>query len=289
MDGEYIKRFIKNCIPWRLRYYIKLQEAKGGIQLGDTVKQQRTIEENNAAFYKALRVFDINDFKGKTVCEMGPGQYLSNAFLEYQLGAEKEILLEIADFVGVDRAVDQNIMRLDPKYEAVRALPMRDTNETWGTYLQKINATYSINGFEGYGEVSDNSVDYVFSISVLEHIRKRIFSDTMKELYRFMKHGAMAYHTVDYKDHFGGGKNQLRFSEAVWEDEIHYKMDNYTNRITCSEMCILFEDIGFEIVGIKKRRFKKLPIHRSKLAPCFAEISDEDLLIESAVFTLRKP
>lgn len=288
MNREHIKRFIKACIPWRLRYYIKLQEAKGGIQLRDTVKQHRTIEEYNTELYEVLQAFNINDFKGKTVCEMGPGQYLSHAFLEYQLGADQEILLEIADFAGINCPADQSKLKLDHNYDAVRSLPVLDTKETWGRYLQKINALYSINGLEGYREVADDSVDFIFSFAVLEHIRKRTFQDTMKETYRFMKSGGMAYHTVDYKDHLGGKKNQLRFRESVWEDDVHYRMDNYTNRISCTEMCQSLEDIGFEIVSVKKQKFRKPPIRRSKIASCFAEISNEDLLTESAVIVLRK-
>lgn len=288
MDKENIKRHIKDCIPWRLRYYIKLQEAKGNIKLGNAIKQHRTIEEYNNAFYEALQAFDIIDLKGKKVCEMGPGEYLSHAFLEYQLGADKEILLEIADYAGIDSPVDLSKLKLDNNYRAVRALPILDLNEKMGVYLQKINALYNTNGFEGYRQVPDNSVDYVFSFAVLEHIRKRIFLDTMKETYRLMKSGGMAYHTVDYKDYFGGKKNQLRFRESVWEDDVHYRMDNYTNRIMCSEMCRIFQNIGFEIVSVKKTYFQKLPIRRIKMERCFSEISDEDLITESAVIILRK-
>lgn len=119
-----------------------------------------------------------------------------------------------------------------------------------GGYLRKINGLYSINGLEGYREVADDSVDYLFSFAVLVHVRKRTFEDTMKETYRFMKSGGMAYHTVDYKDHLGGKKNQLRFRESVWEDETHYRMDNYTNRLACSEMCQILEDIAFKLKGL---------------------------------------
>lgn len=132
MSKECIKYFMKNCILWRLRYYIKLQEAKGKIKLSNAIKQHSTIEKYNTELYEVLQAFHIDDFKGKTVCEMGPGQFLSHAFLEYQLGADKEILLEIADYAGIDNPADLSKLALSNHYEAVRELPALDLNEKWG-------------------------------------------------------------------------------------------------------------------------------------------------------------
>ena len=56
MNRERIKRCMKHCLPWKLRYFIKLQEAKGNIRLPDGLKQKRSCREYNDAFYKALEV-----------------------------------------------------------------------------------------------------------------------------------------------------------------------------------------------------------------------------------------
>ena len=288
MKKESLKRTAKNCIPWRLRYLIKLQEAKGNIRISEGIKQYRGIDEYNRAFYEAIKKLKVTDFNGKTICELGPGQHLSHPFLEYQLGAVKEILLEIADFAHVDSSVEPSGLLLESRYQRLRELPALENNESWKSYLNKINAIYSIEGLKGYRAVPDNSVDYCFSFAVLEHIRKKIFVDTIKEMHRFMRFGGVAYHSVDFTDHMGGGKNHLRFAESVWEDADHYNMDNYTNRIFYTEMRDILSEIGFEIVKVERKFYEKVPISRNKLSFEFRDISQKDLMTKSAVLILKK-
>lgn len=288
MNKEKVKRTIKSLIPWRLRYFIKLQEAKGNIQLSENIKQFRPIGQYNEELYSTLKDLKIRNFNGKTVCELGPGQHLSHAFLEYQMGAEKEWLLEIDDFAYVDSPAKPEDITIENGYGIQKQLPTLSDGESWKSYLDKINATYSINGLDGYKDVPDNSVDYCFSYAVFEHIRKRVFRETIQEMYRFMRHRGICYHVVDFTDHMGGGKNHLRFPESVWEDEDHYKMDNYTNRIQCSEMCKMLKDAGFEIIGLKKQRYRKFPLRRKHITGMLEKISDDDLLTAKVKLIIRK-
>lgn len=288
MTKESFKRFAKNCIPWRLRYWIKLQEAKGNLGIPEGIKQYRGIDEYNCELYKTMKELKLKDFNGMTVCELGPGQHLSHPFLAYQLGADREILLEIADFAHVESPAELSNLLLGSDYQKIRKLPALENGESWKSYLNKINAIYSINGLEGYKTVPDDSVDCCFSFAVLEHVRKKIFVDTMQEMYRFMRWEGVAYHTVDFTDHIGGGKNHLRFAEAVWEDTIHYNMDNYTNRISCTGMCDILSGIGFQIVKINKQFYKKSPISENKLSSELRGLSQEDLMTKNASIVLKK-
>ena len=288
MNRERIKRCMKHCLPWKLRYFIKLQEAKGNIRLPDGLKQKRSWREYNDAFYKALEVLKIRDFRGKSVCEMGPGQYLLHPFLEYQLGADREVLLEIDDFADEYAQIDMAGLSLEHEYEAVRMLPEQMDGASWHSCLKRINAAYKTNGLTGYREIPDGSMDYVFSFSVLEHIRKREFAETLREVYRFLSPGGVSYHAVDFTDHFGGKKNHLRFTESVWEDEVHYKMDNYTNRLSCSEMCSMMKEIGFTVLKVRRKQFCRLPVSRRHLYEGFAEISRKDLMTAGAVIIAVK-
>ncbi len=286
---EQIKRILKNCLPWRLRYYIKLQEAKGNIHIAEGAKQFRGVKEYNNQLYMAMSELAIRDFKGKTVCELGPGQHLSHALLEYQLGAKSETLLEIADFAHVERTAVLDKMWLDESYTQVRHLPDNASNDSWKEYLKKINAQYSIDGLNGYKKIPDCSVDYCFSFYVFEHIRKIEFEETMREMFRFMAHGGICYHTVDFKDHLGGRKNHLRFPESKWEDSDHYKMDNYTNRLSCTEICEVLREVGFDKVIVTDiESFAKAPIDRQKISADLDGYSDEDLKMATAVIIAEK-
>lgn len=288
MKKESVKRFIKSSLPWRLRYFIKLQEAKGNIHIPEGIKQFRPIEQYNNELYETMEDLGLSSFKGKTICELGPGQHLSHAFLEYQMGAEKEWLLDIADLAHIDSPVSPGNIQLKNEYEVCKRLPVLNGGEIWESYLSKINAVYSISGLDGYKDVPDNSVDYCFSYAVFEHIRKSIFLETIQQMSRFMRVGGICYHTVDFTDHMGGGKNQLRFSESIWEDADHYRMDNYTNRIQCSEICELLRDLGFVIISLKKEKYQKYPLKRSKIDASLKNISDEDLLTASALIVAKK-
>lgn len=283
-----VKRFVKQMIPWRLRYLIKLWEAQRKILLPSSLKQRSSSAEYSDSFYNMLEAIGVDNIVGKTVCEMGPGQFLTNAFLEYQMGANREILLEIADFAKINAPADQVVFLLRDGYPKVRNLPEMDADETRESYLSKINAVYSTSGLAGYQEVADNEVDCVFSVAVLEHVRKKEFVKTLQEVWRFMRVGGVTCHQVDFRDHLGGGKNQLRFSSAVWEDDAHYKMDNYTNRLSCTEMVHMMENAGFKIIKVNRKMYRTCPLQRKYLAAEFADISDEDLMTAGALIIAKK-
>lgn len=189
MNVEKIKRALKSCLPWRVRYFIKLQEAEGKIHLSEKIKQYRGIEEYNQQLYQTLDELKIESFEDKVVCELGPGQHLSHAFLEYQMGAKKEWLLEIADFAHVNETAKVEDLHLDNNLKKINQLPAIEQNESWLSYLAKVNATYITTGINGYKNIPDGSVDYCFSYAVLEHIRRNIVEQTIEEMYRFTRNG----------------------------------------------------------------------------------------------------
>lgn len=282
---EKTKTTIKNIIPWQLRYQIKLYEASHGFYL--PMKSKQDIEHYNDVLYEILdRLGGIDCVDGKTVCEIGPGEYLTHAALLYQLGVAGSYLLDIEDLASSPTkvVVSAEVGLKDNGWRKQR-LPKFDNNEKWNTYLRKINCSYNINGLDGYKEIENNSVDFIFSDAVFEHIRKNIFVDTIKEMYRFSKMGGVSYHIVDLRDHMGGGKNHLRFKEAEWEDEIHYRMDNYTNRLTCAEICKICEDVGFREIVVNRSFYNSMPLKRNDLTDSFKQMDEEEIMTKS--FTIR--
>lgn len=86
----------------------------------------------------------------------------------------------------------------------------------------------------------------------------------------------------------GGKKNHLRFAADVWEDHTHYDMDNYTNRISYSEMCDIFLSAGFGIKTVKVAKFAKMPVSRRYLSEEFWDMTDKDLMISQFIIQLVK-
>lgn len=282
-----LKRKIKNMLPWRVRYQLGILGAKYPGFIPQFLKQHSNLKDYNSTLYHMLERIHCKNLEGKVICEMGCGQFFSHAPICYQLGARELFLLEIKDFADSQHFVKEEELKLEPRYTALRTLPAHE-HIRWTDYLPRIQTKYFFDGLRGYEQIPDNYIDFCFSCTVLQHIRKNVFEKIVSESYRFMKKGGFMIHQADLRDCFGGRKNQLRFSEEEWENDVHYRMDNYTNRLSCSQMLAVFERNGFRIADVKKRYFKKCPIKRNQLAKEFQMISEEELMIRGFVVLLKK-
>lgn len=144
------------------------------------------------------------------------------------------------------------------------------------------------NGLESLRSLSNETVDFIFSQAVLEHISLSDFSNVIKETYRILKFGGVASHKIDLKDHLGGSLNNLRFSKMVWESNLFSLSGFYTNRLRASEIVELFKESCFNIVGYKESRWEEIPISRDLIHPEFACLTKNDLLISGVEIVVRK-
>ncbi|MCK4816222.1 class I SAM-dependent methyltransferase [bacterium] len=143
-------------------------------------------------------------------------------------------------------------------------------------------------GLSSLKDIPDESVDVVFSQAVFEHIRKKDFLPTLKELHRILKPTGSSSHEIDLRDHLGGSLNSLRFSNLIRESDFFTKSGFYTNRIRFSEMLDLFEKIGFQFKIIDKVNWAKLPIARKKLHRKFRQLSEQNLSVACFVVSLTR-
>lgn len=278
MKAEKIKRQLKNLLPWRARLGIELYAEKHPGILPPALRQKSDVHQYKRILYSTLKQAEKIDVKDLCICEMGSGSWFSHAAMAYQLGAKRTVLLEIEDFANQERLVEEEEISLDADcVTALRPLPPWQ-GMRWKEYFLPINTEYYPNGLQGYRAVPDDSVDFLFSHTVLQHIRKNVFEQTIAETARFTKSGATVLHRVDLRDCFGGKKNNLRFSDKEWEDGLHYKLGNYTNRLSCSEICACMERHGFIVEKCCRDMFDEMPIKRSQLSTEFYAMSDEDLM-----------
>ena len=144
--------------------------------------------------------------------------------------------------------------------------------------LARCNAEYRVGGLDAMRTIPGGSVDFIWSQAVLEHIPKRDFLETMKELRRTLRKGGCCSHTVDLADHFNGQLNNLRFSESRWESPLFADSGFYTNRIRFGEMMAMFESAGFKAAQIDSKNWEQLPTARRLLDAHFSTLADKDLL-----------
>ena len=143
-------------------------------------------------------------------------------------------------------------------------------------------------GLQDLKSIKSNSVDYIFSHSVLEHVRLFELEETIDQMYRILKKGGLISHNINYKDHLDEGLNNLRFPTSLWESNLFANSGFYTNRVPAVKMHSLFRKKGMNILKENYGSWEKLPIKRSKISKDFNQFSDEDLSIRTSSFIAQK-
>lgn len=276
--------FIKQRLPWWAKIGAKI--ALSRLPLGYRIWQRVGLFRHGAMDTSSysVAVFDshvakaclVGALEGKTILELGPGDSIATAILAAAHGA-RAVLVDAGPFVRAD---------LPPYLELVAdcrrngiAAPDISHCSTMDAVLTVCDARYLTEGLASFRALADHSIDFIFSQAVLEHVRLNEFLPLMMECRRVLRPGGIASHRVDLRDHLGGGLNNLRFSERLWESTPFAKSGFYTNRLRATPMVNLFRDAGFEVTVTERRRWANVPLHRSKLNRIFAGLSDEELRV----------
>ena len=148
--------------------------------------------------------------------------------------------------------------------------------------------TYRTNGLTALRSLPDASIDLEFSNAVLEHVRLDVFDDTLVELRRLLRPSGLGRHAIDFRDHLGGGLNNLRFTRARWESPLFAQSGFYTNRIRCAELLARLSRAGFGVRVLDAHRWPALPLARPKLDAAFRDLDEADLRVWGADVELTR-
>jgi SAM-dependent methyltransferase len=284
---------VKAKIPWQAKIAAKLVLSR--IPAGYSFWRRLTLFEHGPmdqpsyAYEVFKRHFDRVSFPrhsgGFTAVELGPGDSLFSAMIARAFGASASYLVDVGPFARDDlepyRAMAGFLMDNGlsaPDMESINSLE---------ELLAACGARYNTSGLASLRAIPDESVDFVWSQAVLEHIRRAEFLDVMRELRRVIRPDGACSHRIDLKDHLGGALNNLRFPEHLWESDFMANSGFYTNRIRYSEMLQLFYQLGFEVEMIAANRWDSLPTPRAKLSASFKHLPEDELLISGFDVTLR--
>ena len=233
----------------------------------------------------ASELNNTDDWKG---LELGPGDGLLSSFLSPALGSSGITLVDAGDFANKDVSFyHQHIKDFLASFPDL-VLPDFSNKSNIESMLLAVNGGYHTKGLLSLKSLKDSSYDLIYSQAVLEHVRRHEFEETMKECYRLLSPNGVMSHVVDFKDHLGGGLNNMRFPSTLWElDWFASESGFYTNRMRLSEMILLCEDIGFSVKVCNTKRWTSFPIKRTQLAREFYDLSDDDLLISGAHLVMK--
>ena len=283
-----------NLLSWRFKIFIKIIFSR--IPVAYSIWRKIGLFRHGAMddFTYPLNVFNshlektglVGNLNGKTILEIGPGDSISTAILASSFGAQT-IMVDAGSYATRDIESYRDMVNDFQNKGLIFPFDINNIH-TIDELLLNCNAKYLTNGLNSLLKIESNSVDLIFSQAVLEHIRKNEFLDTMNHYYRILKKNGICSHQIDLKDHLGGSLNNLRFSEKIWESKFFSGSGFYTNRIRFSQMIKVFEKIGYKTLVTKKYSWSKLPISRNKLNTNFANLNEEDLLINLFDVILKK-
>lgn len=214
---------------------------------------------------------------GCHVMELGCGDSVASCQMASAHGVGKFYLVDSGPYASMDIDLYKTVAR---KLRS-RGVGVSDIEDCGSVpeMLKRMRSEYLTDGLNSLKTIPGNSVDFIWSHAVLEHVRRAEFQPTMNELRRIVRSDGVVSHRVDLRDHLGGALNNLRFSEKLWESPFMASSGFYTNRIGFREMTDSMRAAGFDIKVVKADRWERLPTPRHKLARQFRSVPEEDLLI----------
>lgn len=210
------------------------------------------------------------------VLELGPGDSVASAIIGYAYGAKRTYLVDVEDFASKEVAFYQ-ALAADVQRRAMH-VPDLSNATSFEEILCACRAEYLTGGISSLSQLPTGSIDFAWSHSVLEHVRKHELETVLKELKRILKPGALSSHNIDFQDHLDGALNNLRFSESVWESSLFAESGFYTNRIPAITMHEMFKAAGFTIKQEAFGRWAALPTLRTAMHADFQVFPDEHLI-----------
>jgi hypothetical protein len=211
------------------------------------------------------------------VLELGPGTYASSVVIARAFGASSAYAVDVTPFATNDisqyHLLEQYLrkMGLGP--------PSLANCSNLDDVMRACNGQYLSNGLESLKRIPTASVDFMFSHTVLQHIRRKDFIPLLAELRRIQRVDGVGSHTISISDILGGNLNDLRFSEPTWESNFMASSGFYTNRIRYNEFLKDFKEVGFVPEVYRTARWESLPTPRNKMAPEFAALPESELQI----------
>lgn len=280
---------------WFLKIIIKIFLSRLNIPYSFWKKINIFKHGQMESFYYSKKIFEghyrdmsqINKINNPVIMELGPGDSLLSMVYSRKYSNEKFYFIDVGDFATRNFNLYFQLHKNLEK-ENFYLKHLKEPFKNFGDLLYFYNAEYLTSGIESLKKIDDNSVDYIFSHSVLEHVRKYEMYKLVKEMYRVLRPNGVISHNINYKDHLAESLNNLRFSEKLWESNLFAKSGFYTNRIPAVEMHKLFRKNGFVLVREYFGKWNRLPLKRQFINSIFNKYTDKDLSIPTSSFLAKK-
>jgi hypothetical protein len=281
---------VKASIPWQVKIAAKIILSRFSIGYeswsGLGLFRHGKMDQSNYAYGVFKQHFDlVMPAQGFVSLELGPGDTLASVLLSKAFGGSASYLVDAGEFAQKDLRFYRELASL--LSEKGQEVPDLQNITSLQELLHDCGSKYLTKGVSSLRAIPTQSVDFVYSHAVLEHVKAAEFLSTMHELRRVIRRKGGCSHRVDLQDHLGGALNNLRFSEQLWESVLMSNSGFYTNRIRFSEMMDLFREANFDARVVKLDRWSDLPTPRARLSERFKQLPEDDLRIAGFTVILR--
>ncbi len=225
---------------------------------------------------------------GRTLLELGPGKTPDLLYAAVAYGAVRALGLDVAPYLeGQDARQDELAAtvhwlagaaaegRLPPPVsDPVPILP--EVRQYDGRHLP----------------LPDESVDIVWSKSVLEHVREP--ETVVGEVARVLRPGGISCHIIDLRDHLTLGTDKdwlrfLRYRPALWNLMMSNR-SSWCNRLPARAWERVFTDAGLSARACEKERHSLHPaFDPQRLAAPFRDLSTDELAVAWLYLVHEKP
>lgn len=231
----------------------------------------------------------VGDVRGKSICEIGAGDYLTSGLSMLAAGASRYAVMDRfpGDYTGEIakkwyRGIEENWARTYPEIHWADDLKAADFPENYGDRLELIK--------EGIETAETNSrFDIVCSFQVGEHISD---IDAFAELHQRLlkKPDGIGLHRVDFGPHdvwhsYRDPLTFLRFSDATWK--MTGSNRGAPNRFRHHEFMAAFERANLKVEVVHSEDFDEKQIEFARLDPKFQKMPRESMLLGTAIYLLR--
>lgn len=245
--------------------------------------------ENSAFLGLNMLLEHFGDVRGRSVCEIGAGDFLTSGLSMLAAGARSYTVIDRfpGDYSGptakkMYAAVAANWARHFPNFDWDASIDPAKFPENYGDLVGQIARPIE-------DASTDKKFDIVCSFQVGEHVSD---IDAFAEMHnRLLGPEGMALHRVDFGPHdvwagYADPTTFLRFPEPVWK--LSGANRGIPNRRRHHEFVEAFRKADLETEVLLTETFDERSIDFDKLAARFRSMPVDSLLVKGAVYRLRK-
>ena len=300
------KGIIQKCIsltPSGTKLNTRLQRLCGGMRNFDDNVAAKVSDWALSMEYLADADFSV---RGKRLLEIGTGWHPALPFCFILSGAgsvatfdivrllEEKTVFELLDCLQNHSATIAGSAQEAPETIRARIADLRRSGSL-GELFKKSHIDYFAPADGRATGIESNSIDLVYSNSVLEHVPKESIRALMEEGFRVLKPGGLAMHNVGCNDHYAFFDKSISFVNFLQYNEQEWRFWNnslqYQNRLRAPEFLKLAAGAGLQLV---KKRTNVRPgtleaLSSLQIAPEFQRFSESDLAATTIDFVSCKP